>query len=175
MRALNTIGELDYSSSSGQPVHVTKTKERTNPVEELIDSVNTFFYGATKPESTGYRRINLDDPGLFNTFTTVKEEDYLLKQTKEQYFYCFDVPGLNKEDVKVSLQKSGQGFHLAVKGSTKGIIDRDYVKGCYIPKATVNNLDLTALKAHYENGILIVSIPVVGGVDIADNLNITVE
>lgn len=128
---------------------------RWNPVsefEDLIDRYNRYF-GVTRPAGAGER----EGKDLFRRSDWAPAVD--IKETAEAFVIDAELPGLNKEDVKVTVHDGV----LTIQGERKKEeetkddkhhrIERTY--GSFMRRFTLpDNVDETSIKASFRDGLL---------------------
>lgn len=110
-----------------------------------------------------------NDNFLDDVFGLVSERKNQLKadlvENENDYSLAVEIPGLNKEDIKISYEDSV----LTISAEKKENIDKsdesmNYVHkeihyGSYTRSFSLDNIDKDGIKANYNNGILNVSLP----------------
>ncbi len=85
-----------------------------------------------------------------NTFLMTKgQNNSMIKSNEECLKIIVDMPGINKEDIEVSLE---QNDRVIAKGKT-GVVEFEYI---YLVK--LSDFDLKETKLDYNNGVLTISL-----------------
>jgi len=106
----------------------------------------------------------LDD--VFGLSTTRKNQLKCdLIENENDYELNVEIPGLNKEDIKISYEDSTLTISAEKKSNidksdeSKNYVHREIYYGSYTRSFTLENVDKDAIKATYNNGILNVTLP----------------
>ncbi|MBX7232112.1 MAG: Hsp20/alpha crystallin family protein [Bdellovibrionales bacterium] len=84
-----------------------------------------------------------------------------IEDCDENYVYCFDIPGVNRDDIKVEVSNGNlviSGERKEAQGDRSRIYERHYgrfQRSIHLPE----NVDPNQVEAAYENGVLRVAIP----------------
>ena len=100
---------------------------------------------------------------LFNNFSKEGAETMMktdIKETENEYVLYVDVPGIDKKDIKISLEKK----YLVITASTSKEESTKYIRkerfyGTSTRSFYVGDIAKEDIKASFDNGVLIVSIP----------------
>jgi len=90
-------------------------------------------------------------------FPNHERESSQFLETNEAYLVTIDIPGVNNSDIDLSIQEN----KLIVVADRKNPFDKEgksdyqYRKSLLLPK----NIDFDKINAHYENGVLNLTIP----------------
>ncbi len=101
-------------------------------------------------------------PTFFSTNSSVMKTD--IRETEKEYLLDVELPGFNKEDVRISLDDGYLTIETKKNEEKENTEDRNYIrKERYSVNASrswyVGNIDQTLIKANFNNGILTVSVP----------------
>ena len=87
-----------------------------------------------------------------------------VNEGKDHYMVSFDMPGVNKEDIKIDVQEN----NLTISGERKSSKEQND-EGMYYRERTYGkfertfvlpkSIDVDRIEAHYENGVLNVALP----------------
>lgn len=97
------------------------------------------------------------ETGNFSPRTDIAEDG-------NNYFMCIELPGINKEDVKITVTEEKeltvQGEKQATMNENKSMLKSERVYGKFSRTFLLpDNLDLQKISAKFENGILELSMP----------------
>lgn len=101
-------------------------------------------------------------PSFFSTNTSVMKTD--IRETEKEYLLDVELPGFNKEDVRISVDDGYLTIETKKNEEKKDEENKNYIrKERYSVNASrswyVGNIDLAQIKANFNNGILTVSVP----------------
>ncbi|MBQ9037649.1 MAG: Hsp20/alpha crystallin family protein [Erysipelotrichaceae bacterium] len=101
-------------------------------------------------------------PSFFSTNSSVMKTD--IRETEKEYLLDVELPGFNKEDVKISMEDSYLTIETKKNEEKNNTSTSNYIrKERYSVNASrswyVGNVDLSQIKANFNNGILTVSVP----------------
>ena len=106
-----------------------------------------------------------EDPffNLLNNFAKGGQTNMMktdIKETENEYVLYVDVPGIDKKDIKISLEKK----YLVITASTSKEENTKYIRkerfyGTSTRSFYVGDIAQEDIKASFDNGVLIVSIP----------------
>ncbi|KAL6126965.1 hypothetical protein ACLB2K_075010 [Fragaria x ananassa] len=138
---------------------------------------NNFFSDvfAPSPFSAGRNLsqvLNMVDQISENPFLSATRRGWDARETEEGLHLRFDMPGLGKEDVKVSVEKDilvirGEGGH--VEGEEE---PRRYSTGIQLPEKVFKT---DGVKAEMKNGVLKVVVPKIKEEERSDVFHVRVE
>jgi HSP20 family protein len=112
--------------------------------------------------------VRFDQP-IFSSFSALAKElekdmannytyadENLFHETPEAFLGCIDLPGVNFADINIELEEN----RLTISAERKNPFDKEKTSKKYqqtfsLPK----NIDAEKINAHYENGVLSLSIP----------------
>ncbi len=97
------------------------------------------------------------ESGSFSPRTDIAED-------AEKYYMCIELPGIQKEDVKISVNEEReltiQGTKNAIGNEAKSLLKSERAYGTFSRTFLLpENLDLQKISAKFENGILELSMP----------------
>lgn len=101
-------------------------------------------------------------PSFLSTNSSVMKTD--IRETEKEYLLDVELPGFNKEDVKISLEDGYLTIETKKNEENNNTSTSNYIrKERYSVNASrswyVGNVDLSQIKANFNNGILTVSVP----------------
>ncbi|MCI5744692.1 MAG: Hsp20/alpha crystallin family protein [Erysipelotrichaceae bacterium] len=106
-----------------------------------------------------------EDPffNLLNNFAKGGQNNMMktdIKETENEYVLYVDVPGIDKKDIQISLEKK----YLVITASTSKEENTKYIRkerfyGTSTRSFYVGDIAKEDIKASFDNGVLIVSIP----------------
>lgn len=121
------------------------------------------------------RNANKDLRNIFNdnflddVFGLVSEKKNQLKadlvENENDYSLAVEIPGLNKEDIKISYEDSTLTISAEKKENidksdeSKNYVHKEIYYGSFSRSFQLENIDKDGIKANYNNGILNVSLP----------------
>lgn len=115
--------------------------------------------------------LNLMDQISENPFLSATRRDWDAREKEDGLHLRFDMPGLGKEDVKISLEKNtlvieGEG------GNVEGDEPRRYSTGIELPEKLFK---ADGVKAEMKNGVLRVVLPKIKEEERTDVFHVKVE
>lgn len=126
---------------------------RWNPISEFEDLINRYnrYFGLTRPDGEGESR------DLFSRSDWAPAVD--IKETPEAFVIEAELPGMKKDDVKVTIQEGV----LSIQGERKQEeetkdkkhhrIERVY--GSFLRRFTLpDNVDSGSIRANFKDGVL---------------------
>jgi len=93
-----------------------------------------------------------DRPTSRSMRTDIKEDD-------KQYVLYIELPGLEKEDIKLSYENEYLVVSVDAKEDNEEYIRKERYSGELSREYYVGNIDESKLTAEYNNGILVVTVP----------------
>ena len=112
-----------------------------------------------------FERSVFDDffsPSFFtNSYNSIMRTDVTEKEN--EYLFEVELPGYNREDVKITLEDGYMNIKVE-KNAENNNEEKNYIRReRYVSTASrsyyVGNVDKTAIKAKFENGILNITVP----------------
>lgn len=103
---------------------------------------------------------------FFDDFPTLNKGGLMntdIKEGEKTYIFEIDLPGFNKEDIKVSIKNNYLTIEAKKEKETESndekYIRRERSYGAYRRSYYVGNVGMEELNAKYENGILKIEVP----------------
>jgi len=107
-----------------------------------------------------YNLISLLDNSFSNTYNKTFFYDYNLSESSEKYVYEINMPGLNINDIEISVENLLLKIETKTKPEDKKFIFRGRINN---PKNITFNLpknsNIENIEAYIDNGILTIDIP----------------
>ena len=109
-----------------------------------------------------------NDNFLDDVFGAVSDKNQLradLVENEKDYNLTVEIPGLNKEDIKIVYEDSTLTVSAEKKESidksdeSKNYVHKEIYYGSYFRSFHLENIDKDAIKANYNNGILNLTLP----------------
>nr|AEX97054.1 mitochondrial heat shock protein [Copaifera officinalis] len=180
-RSFNTNAMRDYDDGNGRSLDVDRRSDRSVPRGDRRDDLFPDVFDPFSPTRSLSQVLNLMDQFVDNPFLSASRgigagglrRGWDAKETEDALFLRVDMPGLGKDDVKVSVEQNT----LIIKGEggkEEGEEDsaRRYSSRIDLPEKLYK---IDQIKAEMKNGVLKVVVPKMKEEDRSDVYQVKVD